>query len=335
MAIINKTGITNGTTIQAEHVTRAIDALSGVGTDTVMASGSFSGSLVGGPVNVSTVTATSTIQSTGAIIGASLTIDTGNAYDISVTADSMSFNSTNEDFNTEIKHYGGAASTIFSVNGISTNNRIVATSFTGSLQGTASFAVSSSRAISSSFATTASFALNAGGGAGVGFPFTGSAQVTGSMGITGSLNVTAGVTASLFGTASRAVTASFADLSRQVLVQRTVADADHFMVIVDSGNATPAAESLNTVTNIRVNPGTDTISAVTVTGSFNVTGSMSAVKFATVDFSVIASASGSGQFVIPVTQTTGTPKVGSMYWDDSNGSLYIYSAAVSSWIQIS
>ena len=47
MAVINKTGITNGTTIQAEHVTRAIDALSGGSTDTVIASGSFSGSLTG------------------------------------------------------------------------------------------------------------------------------------------------------------------------------------------------------------------------------------------------------------------------------------------------
>jgi hypothetical protein len=175
MAIINKTGITNGSTIQASHVTRAIDALSGGSTDTVIASGSFSGSLVGGPVNVSIVTA-------GPITGTSLTIDTGNPYGISVTADSMSFNSANEDLNTVIKHYGGATSTIFSTNGISTNNRIVATSFTGSLQGTASFAVSSSRAISSSFATTASFALNA-------FPFTGSAQVTGSMSITGSSTI--------------------------------------------------------------------------------------------------------------------------------------------------
>ena len=47
MAIINKTGITNGATIQAEHITRAIDALSGVSTDTIVATGSFSGSLVG------------------------------------------------------------------------------------------------------------------------------------------------------------------------------------------------------------------------------------------------------------------------------------------------
>ena len=47
MAIINKTGISNGSTIQAEHVTRAIDALSGVSTDSVIATGSFTGSFIG------------------------------------------------------------------------------------------------------------------------------------------------------------------------------------------------------------------------------------------------------------------------------------------------
>lgn len=41
MAVINKTGITNGGTVQAEHVTRAIDALSGVSTDTIIATGSL------------------------------------------------------------------------------------------------------------------------------------------------------------------------------------------------------------------------------------------------------------------------------------------------------
>lgn len=47
MAIINKTGITNGGTIEAEHVTRAIDALSGGSTDSVVATGSFTGSFIG------------------------------------------------------------------------------------------------------------------------------------------------------------------------------------------------------------------------------------------------------------------------------------------------
>jgi hypothetical protein len=57
MAIINKTGITNGGTIQAEHVTRIIDALSGVSTDTIIATGSFTGSFKGDGSQLSGVTA--------------------------------------------------------------------------------------------------------------------------------------------------------------------------------------------------------------------------------------------------------------------------------------
>ena len=47
MAIINKTGISNGGTIQAEHITRVIDALSSVSTDSIVATGSFTGSFRG------------------------------------------------------------------------------------------------------------------------------------------------------------------------------------------------------------------------------------------------------------------------------------------------
>lgn len=59
MAVINKTGITNGSTIQAEHITRAIDALSGVSTDTIIATGSFSGSFKGDGSALTGITATS------------------------------------------------------------------------------------------------------------------------------------------------------------------------------------------------------------------------------------------------------------------------------------
>ena len=78
MALINKTGIVNGGTVQAEHVTRAIDALSGGSTDSVIATGSFSGSL-GGVVNI---TAASTLGAkiTGGIAGAiDLTVSTKGA----------------------------------------------------------------------------------------------------------------------------------------------------------------------------------------------------------------------------------------------------------------
>lgn len=273
MGTISRTGITGGGTIQPTHVTNIIDALDGTSTTTtVVATGSFSGSLIGA------------LTGTASFATSALT---------------ASFATT-----------------------------ALSASYAGNVPVTASYALS---ALSSSYAVTASFALNAGGGSGVGFPFTGSAQITGSMGITGSLQVTGGVTASLQGTASRAVTASFADLSRQVLVQRTAADADYFMVIVDSGNATPTAESLNTVTNIRVNPGSDRISAVNVTGSFNVTGSISAVKFATVDLRVLGDATASGQFAIPIQQTGVQPLAGSIYWNDATEELYIYSVTNGRW----
>jgi hypothetical protein len=62
MAVINKTGITNGGTIQAEHITRAIDALSGGTTDTIIATGSFSGSLTGSATSASYATTATTAQ---------------------------------------------------------------------------------------------------------------------------------------------------------------------------------------------------------------------------------------------------------------------------------
>lgn len=72
MAIINKTGITDGGTIQAEHVTRAIDALSGGSTDTVVATGSFSGSFKGDGSQLSGVAAgfpfTGSAQITGSLL---------------------------------------------------------------------------------------------------------------------------------------------------------------------------------------------------------------------------------------------------------------------------
>jgi hypothetical protein len=274
MATISRTGISGGGTIQPAHITNIIDALDGTSaTTTVIATGSFTGSLIG------TLTGTAS----------------------------------------------------FATNALSA-------SYAANVPTTASYALA---ALSSSYAVTASFALNAGGGGGGIFALTGSTYATtNNLQITGSLLVTAGVTASLQGTASvavsssRAVTASFADLSRQVLVQRTAADADHFMVIVDSGNATPAAESLNTVTNMRVNPGTDTISAVNVSGSFTVTGSMSAIKFATVDLRILGDATSSGQFAIPIQQTGGSPFAGSMYWNDAAEILYIYSATNGRWTYV-
>jgi hypothetical protein len=54
MPTISRTGITNGGTIDASHITNIIDALDGTSTTTtIVASGSFSGSLVGSATSAS------------------------------------------------------------------------------------------------------------------------------------------------------------------------------------------------------------------------------------------------------------------------------------------
>jgi hypothetical protein len=92
MAIINKTGITNGGTVQAEHVTRAIDALSGVSTDTIIATGSFSGSLTG--IATSATSASYAVTASYATnAGSGVTIDNNtNNYIVTATGTANTLN---------------------------------------------------------------------------------------------------------------------------------------------------------------------------------------------------------------------------------------------------
>lgn len=87
MALINKTGIAEGGTIQAEHVTRAIDALSGGSTDTIVATGSFSGSFKGDGSQLSGVTAGFPYTGSARITGSLLV--TGSFKQISPTAGTL------------------------------------------------------------------------------------------------------------------------------------------------------------------------------------------------------------------------------------------------------
>jgi hypothetical protein len=122
---------------------------------------------------------------------------------------------------------GSVSASISPDAGLQVNTNVTATSFTGSLFGTASWAnnaVTASfvlNAVSSSFASTASYTPNAittasisgdtitftkgdsstfpitvptgSGGSGSAFPYTGSAQITGSLGITGSFSISSSV----------------------------------------------------------------------------------------------------------------------------------------------
>jgi hypothetical protein len=193
MATISRTGITDGGTIQPAHITNIIDALDGTSTTTtVVATGSFTGSLIGTltgnattattATNATNVAVTNTTTGTGPYYVTFVEAATGNVGQ-RVDATGLTYNATTNTI-TATSSYAAAA---------------LSASYAANVPATASYALT---ALSSSYALTASYALNAGGGTGTGFPFTGSAQVTGSMGITGSLQVTGGVTASLFGTAS-------------------------------------------------------------------------------------------------------------------------------------
>ena len=65
MAFIPKSGITNGGTIQASHVTNIIDSLDGTGSYEISATGSFSGSFIGNGSGITGVTAAWTGQLNG------------------------------------------------------------------------------------------------------------------------------------------------------------------------------------------------------------------------------------------------------------------------------
>jgi hypothetical protein len=151
MAIINKTGISNGGTIQAEHVTRVIDALSGVSTDTLILSGSMTGSLTGiltGTASLSTTAATAS-KLTVAVADTTATTFYPLFVDISSGGTAQGNTDVNFTYNPQTNTLGPSGTAAFTFQG------------TASLATTASFAISSSRAVSSSFAATASYALNA------------------------------------------------------------------------------------------------------------------------------------------------------------------------------
>jgi hypothetical protein len=151
MAIINKTGITDGSTIQAEHVTRAIDALSGGSTDSIVATGSFTGSFTGDGSGLTGIVSSSYAVTASYADNALSAINTPNAV---ITAS----NTGNDDTIEFLKGGGGA------------------------------FSVTVNNVVSSSYALTASYAENAGDG--VGFPYTGSAIISGSLSITGTSTFT-------------------------------------------------------------------------------------------------------------------------------------------------
>jgi hypothetical protein len=148
MAILPKSGITNGGTIQASHITNIVESLDGTGSYTIAATGSFTGSLVG------SLTGTGSYANQALSSSYTLTASlSANATSASfATTASLSANATSASFATTASYVANASSFPFTGSAIISGSLIVTGSittsvgFTGSLNGTASYA-SSSRAL--------------------------------------------------------------------------------------------------------------------------------------------------------------------------------------------
>ena len=316
MAIINKSGITNGNTIQAEHITRAIDALSGVSTDTIVATGSFSGSLKGN-ANLTT-----------------LNVDTMDvvqihfpniSYTVVEGGGGITLNSDSEDTNTTIKHHGGSVSSSFLETSLTINAPVIASSFTGSLKGNATLNTLYVNLIY--FPNTPYTIGDSGNNIILNYDddevntqinhFSGDAST---QFLETSLTTTVPViapsfTGSLSGTAtsaSYAVTASYA-------------------LNAGGGSSFPYTGSALISGSLAVTGSTSILGFVTMTGFLQ--GNLEAAAEAIVDLHNMGKSGGSGKFVVPVNVAT-SPTAGALYWNDATGFLYIYQESTTSWRRV-
>ena len=257
MALIPKTNITTGNTIQASDITNIVEALDGTpGSYTVITTGSFTGSFTGALAGSSSYALT-----------ASYALNGGGGATTGGADEDVQYNS------------GGvfSGSSRFSFNGTKvsiTNGGTL--NATGSLQG------------SSSYALTASYALNAGGG--VGFPFTGSAIISSSLAVTGSMKISGSLTF----TGPEA----YAQVENPLVYLNTAGGKSNISVI----------EGFYKSQNKAIVGATD--------------------KLGTLDLSLVGSINTSGfskGLVIPVSQSL-DPVIGSMYLDDGNKLLYVYTS---------
>ena len=162
MATISRTGISNGGTIDADHITRIIDALDGTGTATIVATGSFTGSLTGTATSASyaTTAATATTATTATSATTATTATTAQGVDLTNTT-------------TGTGPYYPVFSSTTSTGAIlrTDNSTFTYNATTNTLNVTASYA---------SYAASTPSA----------FPHTGEAKIVGNLTVTGSLLVT-------------------------------------------------------------------------------------------------------------------------------------------------
>jgi len=175
MALLSKSGIGTGNTIQSSHITNIYDALNGSGSYEIVATGSFSGSFAGSITSasfastasfvttaqtasyvLSSVSASRSTSSSFATLAATATTA---SYIITAQTASYVLNSVSASFAstaTTASYIVTAQTASYVLNSVSAS---FATSASRSTS--ASFSTSSSVSVSSSFAVTASHLLNA------------------------------------------------------------------------------------------------------------------------------------------------------------------------------
>ncbi len=224
MSLISKNNIITGQTIQAEHVTRIIDALNESGSSEIIATGSFTGSFVGdgsGLINLTVTTASYALNSGlfGGYSSSYFATTGSNTFngnqtingDVTITGTAsiavlhVTYESASVIYSSGSNQLGDAVSdtqTLIGTVNISGSLNVTGSTtinnLSGSLFGTASWAQNAvtasyiNIAASASYATTASYSLTASylDNYVEPFPYTGSAIITGSLSVTGSITGT-------------------------------------------------------------------------------------------------------------------------------------------------
>ena len=296
MATISRTGITGGSTIQPTHVTNIIDALDGTSTTTtVVATGSFTGSLVGALTGTASfaTNALSASYASNVPVTASYALSAlsaSYASNVPVTA-SYALSALSSSYAVTASYAlnaGGGTGVGFPFSGSAqvtgsmgiTGSLNVTAGVTASLQGTASFAVSASRAITASFPDTSDQVL-----------------------------------------IQRSTTeASFYPV---------ISDSANAQPTAERLKSTSGI-TINPGTNVIA--GATLSGSIGLSGSFTVQSKFDTVDLSFIAGGI---GNGTGQFILPKSQTLASPPAaGSTYWDDAAGRLYIYSATNAGWYNI-
>jgi hypothetical protein len=302
MATISRTGITGGGTIQTTHITNIIDALDGTSTTTtIIATGSFTGSLVG--------------ALTGTASFATLA-QTANTASYVVTAQTASY-------------VLNAVSASYAANVPATASYAL-TALSSSYAVTASYALNGGSGGSSIFALTGSV-----------YSTTNNLNITGSLRVTAGVTTSLQGTASYATTAKQtevvrtttnaAYYPVLADSANATATPEALQSTANISInpstgVISSTGGLTVTGSFNVSQSLTVAPGASLyVSSSTIDGA--ISGSSNFIF----NLTDLGKTAGRGTFVLPTNQPT-YPVRGSVYVDFDGSKLYLYDG--SGWVSI-